>query len=311
MLSASESTGSAERFAVARRGYDAEQVDKYLDGLEAQVKSQLDASAARIKQLEGELADARRNEEAVTLTMVAATKAKEQMLESAQRQLDDATSSAQKKADKLLSEAQYEAYRLVSEAKETSEAALAEARAEAESTLTSARRESVAILNQIKEEGSKLREAHESDLEAMKRRFEEENAELTERITMLRTVAGDLEKRLQAVARGALEDLSDIVGQGPAVPARQARAASATPPADAPRQATAETVEPSPEGEREPRGSFYSRRSAKLPHIGENAGKDALAAVSAMRARAQAEHQGTESANALSERELAVQPASA
>jgi cell division septum initiation protein DivIVA len=34
-----------------------------------------------------------------------------------------------------------------------------------------------------------------------------------------------------------------------------------------------------------PRGSFYSRRSAKLPRIGEEAGKGALAAVSAMRER--------------------------
>lgn len=34
----------------------------------------------------------------------------------------------------------------------------------------------------------------------------------------------------------------------------------------------------------DPEGSFYSRRSAKLPHIGKNAGEDSFSAIRSMRA---------------------------
>ncbi len=70
-----------------------------------------------------------------------------------------------------------------------------------------------------------------------------------------------------------------------------------------PSAATAKATEPAPEpvaaavpaeGEAMPNrtGSFYSRRSAKLPRIGNEAGKSALAAATAMRRSMHGDEQG-------------------
>jgi cell division septum initiation protein DivIVA len=308
MLSASESTQS--RFAVARRGYEIEQVDSYLESRESSYESRLAEAAATIAKLEGELAMAKRKEEAVTLTLVAATKTKDEMLESAKRQLDEATSAAREQADKILADARYEAFRLVNEAKEKSETALAEAEAEADTTVANARQESVAILNQIKEESQTLRSAHERDLENARARFEEENAELTQRIAKLRSVAGDLETRLQALARGALDDLMGMTGLLTSATSAT-RGTSATPPADVPTAAdTADNEEEGPTGSPQ-RRSFYSRRSANLPRIGSDAGKSALAAASAMRASVREEYEDDGRVAPVPSENLAVHSASA
>lgn len=307
MLASNDST--QERFAVVRRGYDMEQVDSYLTKRDSEYQSRLDDATALIARLEGELTNLKRKEEAVTLTLVAATKTKDEMLESAQRQLDDATSSAKEQADKILADAQYEAFRLVNDAKENADSAVAEAKAEAEATLTNARRESVAILNQIKDESETFRVAHEQDLANARARFEEENAELTQRITKLRTVAGDLEKRLQALARGALDDLMGMKGMlTDAMPAPSRT--TATPPAAAPDVADkADDEEIGPDGT-PLRKSFYSRRSAKLPRIGSDAGKSALATASAMRTSVR-EQQNDPEVSQTPSGDLAVQSASA
>jgi cell division septum initiation protein DivIVA len=307
MLASNDST--PDRFAIVRRGYDMEQVDSYMAARDAEYQSRLDDATTLIARLEGELVNLRRKEEAVTLTLVAATKTKDQMLESAQRQLDDATGAAKEQADKILADARYEAFRMVNDAKENADSAVAEATAEAAATLGNARKESVAILNQIKEESENFRTAHEQDLANARARFEEENAELTQRITKLRTVAGDLEKRLQAMARGALDDLMGMKGMlTEALPAPPRT--TATPPADAPKVAdTVYDEEVGPDGT-PLRKSFYSRRSAKLPRIGSDAGKSALATASAMRTSVR-EQQNDPEVNRKPSGDLAVQSASA
>ncbi|MFQ5555233.1 MAG: DivIVA domain-containing protein [Acidimicrobiia bacterium] len=312
----------AADFAMVRRGYDPEAVDAYLNRLREAVSEQLDQTARDAVAVEEELEEARRREEAIHLTFVAATKTKEEMVDAAERQLDEARAVAKEEADRILSEAQYEAFRVVTEAREEAEAALAEARHEAE-TLTA----------MAADEGVSLSSARAIELDRLREEFATARTERAAKLSRLRAATSDLEDRLRALAGGALEEvavmrkavraesdaLDDLTGSvrsmsqvtGDELDPDRRSAPAAEPVAVAPKQAERPTVarrQPFVEGAERPdagfestisspaasaedtngetttvpRGSFYSRRSARLPRIGADAA-NALAAVSAMR----------------------------
>ncbi|MDJ0960547.1 MAG: DivIVA domain-containing protein [Acidimicrobiia bacterium] len=343
-------------FPVVRRGYDMNEVDRFLTNYGTIWEAKLQEATARIARLEAELEEAKRREEAVHLTLVTATRTKEELMEAAQRDLSDATGNAREQAEKILSEAKFEAFRLVTEANKDAEqiidqarsdadraheqtAALndanasadeiraaaqaeaeqirAEAAADAEARVASAQSESLRMITEIKEESERMVAERERELERMRVEFEANHAETIERVQNLQSLAGDLEQRLQSVASGALGELTSISTDltSPTVnspqetaPTPQRTTPPEAPPLDESPESTTTDLVPEPEAaierpapqesetttEESGRGSFYSRRSAKLPRIGADAASGALAAVSAMRAAQRRDDHGIE-----------------
>ena len=118
-------------FPVVRKGYDPQAVAAYLDQVERVLAEKVATAEARYAGLERDLAEAHGREEAVHLTLVAATKTKEELLVNAQRDADETLSQSKQQADELLAEAKKEAFRLVADARQTAEEASAMAREDA------------------------------------------------------------------------------------------------------------------------------------------------------------------------------------
>jgi len=315
MTAISQPDDHASDFPLVRRGYDPEAVDGFIRRLGETSEERVAEATTEIADLTRRLHNASQREEAVHLTFVAATRVKEEMLETAKREVDETRAVANEDAQRVLSEAQYEAFRIVTEAREEAEAALAEAHREADT-----------LRGSIADEGASLSAARTEELDRHKEDFARERAELSAKMTHLRSAARDLEARLKSIARGALDDLGnlhmtaldenealdDSTMNVPSAPSgtdrdnlvlgrrtsvteleatlpeetfRETTPKEKTPPEEEryedalPEDALAEDDE---EGNRPTRGSFYSRRSARLPRIGADAA-NAVAAVNAMR----------------------------
>lgn len=374
-------------FTAVRKGYDPGEVDAHIRYLHDQLHDKDVEAGALTTEMQRRLTEAKQREEAVHLMLVAATKTKDEMTDQARKQLEESDSEARTQAEKLVSEARYEAFRLVTEARaeadtvlETAQAEsgdkLAKTNEEAQSIISTARRDALGILTTAQGDATMLADASDDEKDKLRAELEAEHVELTARVERLRTVAHELESRLQTLAASALGDLDGLlaesapttpdvapvetpapeevpaplgveiaespaeastpvpsdpafVGGGmaliePAMPVKR-QPANETPFTDEvpDGQPTAEeepvheepaSHEPAPEAvpvaaaetQAEGRslrdrineeqttdtsekatvgGSFYSRRSANLPRIGEEAGKGALAAVNAMRER--------------------------
>jgi len=204
-------------FPVVRRGYDPQAVVAYLQQVERVLHERVAAAEARYASLERDLAEAHSREEAVHLTLVAATKTKEELIVNAQREADETLSRSKQQADGLLAEAKKEAFRLVADARQTAEEASAMARedakqitmraeASADATRDAARREAVEMINTVETDTASLLKAHEAALADMRRKYEEEEAQLTARIKVLRATASDLDARLRAIATGGMAE---------------------------------------------------------------------------------------------------------
>jgi len=412
------SADQRNNFSVVRRGYDPEQVKAYIAERDHEWESKLTGTAEYIDKIEAQLAEAKSREEAVHLTLVAATKTKEELLESAKRQLEDAKVEAQEQATEILANAKREAFQMVTQSTQDAERAiekaraqverirnesgslnedargeaeeitaharqnadriLAEARAEAETTLANARSEALSMLSEIKEESERMVAERDQELERIRAAADTEASMTTERLRHLNTLASDLEERLRLLASGAFDEaaainsalqheftqdprLEQVIHQSEAHSTEQAAAPvvmEETEPtvvvADVAEPTTAEVDVPTadettvqvivdaddeghkraearnePEEQaaapmsetdvdradleadaaRAPRGSFYSRRSARLPRIGADAASGALAAVSAMRTRAREESDLDSEGEPANSGDLAMQTA--
>jgi len=310
----------ATPFAVVRRGYDISEVDNHLRSLRRESQQGNEDLDTHVASLEAQLVDARKREEALLMTLVAATKTKEEALVAAQGELNEAADKARVSAESIVSEAQFEAFRLLTQAKEDAEATLeaaqaqaagssagshssaalseeeanrirVEARAEAEALLEEMRIEALDTIREIREESEQIISARDANIASLR----------TEIVAMRErtTPAAMVNDQPQAKAGGALQELlanatedagtPDPILQPSAVPIASSEEEQSRQMADAasPR-ATGMTVDDTdalPLSDRPARGSFYSRRSARLPRIGTDAANGALAAVSAMRSK--------------------------
>ena len=120
-----------DRFPIAKRGYDPHAVEAFLDVAAADNDRMLNEAAARIAALESELEEAKRQEEAVHLTILAATKAKDDMLEAARHQAAEFVAKGRKEGDRIVTDARMQAFQLVTGARKEAETIVGEARAEA------------------------------------------------------------------------------------------------------------------------------------------------------------------------------------
>ena len=128
-------------FEMVRRGYDPQEVGSYLEALAERVAEQqreLDQVKSSLSGMEGELSDAKAAEEALQMTMIAATQAKDEML-----------ANARTEADRLLSAAQAEAKESVESARRQSLELLETSRREAEEMAGAAKAENEAMSAQV------------------------------------------------------------------------------------------------------------------------------------------------------------------
>ena len=120
-----------DRFPIAKRGYEPQSVETHLDEIAVDHDRMLDEAAARIAALEVELEESRKQEEAVHLTILAATKTKEDMLEAARHQAAEFAANGRKEGDRIVTDARMQAFQLVTGAREEAGTIVREARAEA------------------------------------------------------------------------------------------------------------------------------------------------------------------------------------
>ncbi|MGB5185548.1 MAG: DivIVA domain-containing protein [Acidimicrobiia bacterium] len=313
-----------DRFPIAKRGYDPHAVEAFLEVAAADNDRMLNEAAARIASLESEVEEAKRQEEAVHLTILAATKAKDDMLEAARHQAAESVAKGHKEGDRIVTEARMQAFQLVTGARKEAETIVGEARAEAAA---------VARVEGIVEVPDDAATERERDLQ---RRIDEMQqvvaameVELAARPAFSEAVPAD--DATVEVAPAPAQDLAapvevieDPAPPEPAAEITRTEPAAATndehieivvtdtPPAEpAVEQEPLDTeiavddvavtveadVQPatadssvggasSITDERTPeavRRSFYSRRSAKLPRIGAEGGRDAMAAMAGLR----------------------------
>lgn len=190
----------------------------------------------------------------------------------------DPLPSADDEAKSILAKARYEAFRLMTDAREEAEDILAQAREEADGIRTEAEMQAESIVDAAHMRADEIRatpvfdDTHSAESVAT---LEHEHRELTDRVGSLRLLADQLEERFAALAATANaphpaieESPRPILDYSPSVPSPTKPSVEEAVPEAAPT---------------EERGSFYSRRSAKLPRIGDAGGKNALDMMRAIR----------------------------
>lgn len=211
---------------------------------------------------------------------------------------DMETASAAQAEDasrQLLAKARYDAFRLMTESRDEAETILAEARAEARGTREAAEMTSASAIEKADVQAAEIVESARQEAAtivagAHRRAGEEapateptaleaEHKELSERVSTLRTLADQLEDRFAALAQTAAPDQ-------PKEPPSTLTAESAataidySPSVAPPPRTESATVSAPTEVARE---SFYNRRSANLPRLGEDGGRSALDMTRTMR----------------------------
>jgi cell division septum initiation protein DivIVA len=260
--------GHTTDFPLVEKGYDPSEVDEYLATQMLQLREQLESATARIVELEDDLDAAKGREDAIQLTMMAATKARDELLNQAQ---DD--------AKQIIGDARRVAFVLMTESRTDADRGIAEGRA----LVDVARSEALSVVTDAEAETTRLVAERQEALAKMRQEYEAESAVLIDRINTLRSIADDVASKTAAPAAAPLDPPSPNEGRT----------------ADAPQA----TNEPDRDDEGEApiadriRESFSGRRSAKLPRIGEEAGRSALAAASAMRAHLTHEPDESDSAD--------------
>ncbi len=274
----------------------------------------LNEAATRIAALESELEEAKRQEEAVHLTILAATAAKDDMLEAARHQAGELTDSGRKEGDRIVTDARMQAFQLVTGARKEAETIVVEARSEAAAVAR------VDDESEVSPDGPTEREkALQERIDEMQHVVAAMELELSNRPT-----AAEFEAAIAkaSAADAAAADSADNVEDSPTPP----DAAPPTPAAEDHDQDIeivvndAQPVDPcckmtqrsrsmmspspsrpipdprTPEDARKSAGSitdartpeavrrsFYSRRSARLPRIGAEGGRDTMATIAGLR----------------------------
>lgn len=171
-----------KRFEFVKRGYDPPSVERFLDQIAGEIERrdrELSEVSATMERFEREIAEARGSEEALRLTLVAATQAKEEMLRAARNEADELVASATERAKELLLGSEREANSTVAAAKK-----------QAEDLLTSS----------------------QTETDAMARSALEANAVLLERLEALSGIVGETEGLLRSIAEDAVPQLEHARG---------------------------------------------------------------------------------------------------
>ena len=254
-------------FPLVEQGYDPGRVDEYLATQMLQLRTEVDAGRRRIAELEAEVALDKEAEQALKMTMVIAKRVSDEMI-----------SNARTEADEIVDKARREAFSVMAEARADAETSIAEGKA----IVAAARNEALNVVAEIEAETERMIAARTVALEKMRDEYEAESSLLIDRINTLRSIASDRETRSQATpqATSPAPPPAPSPPQDPPSPTAEGRTAAVSQPESGPnREEDGDALNAA-----RIRESFSGRRSAKLPRIGEEAGRSALAAATAMRA---------------------------
>lgn len=203
------------------------------------------------------------------------------------------TAEATEEAKQILARSRYEAFRLVTEARNEAETILDGARTEAAGTVKAAVITAESKVDAAEVRATQIVQDAESRAQNVtnqaqdaaatenlpttedNRALEAEHEELAERVNTLRTLADKLEDRFAALAAGASTTAVDE-------PNRESTELDYSPSVQREETVTPDSVMEEPI---EDRGSFYARRSAKLPSIGAAGGQSALDMTRSIRSK--------------------------
>jgi len=309
-----------ERFPIVKRGYDPETVESHLASLIADNDRTLDDAASQIASLQTDLEESQKHEEAVHLTILAATKTKENMLEVAERQADEARVAGRKQGDGIITDARMQAFQVVTEARKEADEIVAEARAEVGALLRTV--ESTAPADDLPSDHEIALEIRVEELQGVIAAMESElrSRPIVPEVSEVEEndvdrysedppveenvipIGLDVEIEEEATDDGSNEspaaDVAAIVEDDIEIVVTDTTPADPTEdPIPVDEMEIVAEVEESVEADthngdgditdvREAdsvRRSFYSRRSAKLPRIGVEAGRGAMAAAAGLR----------------------------
>jgi DivIVA domain-containing protein len=237
---------------IGKRGYNEDEVDAFLDLVEAELarlveentdlRNQMEQLESQLQTAQVDLDDARNQvssvastpppapvEEPRRLAPVPAPTAAEQtspggdhhvqaakVLGLAQEMADRLTGEAKAEADGMLSEARTKSEQLLSDARAKSDSMVNEARTRAETMLNDARTRAETLERQAREKAAGLeRDAQRKHAEVMGNITQEKNA-LEKKIDTLRTFEREYRTRLQTYLESQLRELQD---RGSAAPA--------------------------------------------------------------------------------------------
>lgn len=305
-----------DRFPIMKRGYDPEVVESHIETLIDENDQTLDEAAAQIAALQTDLEESQKHEEAVHLTIVAATKTKENMLEVAERQADEARAAGRKQGDGIITDARMQAFQVVTEARKEADGIVAEARAEAGTLLRSV--EASAPASDLPSEREIALEIRVEELQGVIAAMESELHARPIIPEATEPEQDDVDPGIgtstdEATGIPVESEASDDIGETDDSPSEDRAAiveddieivvTDTTPIAsvddpisvdepenandvDASLDVDAPTKDSSITDDREAdsvRRSFYSRRSANLPRIGVEAGRSAMAVAAGLR----------------------------
>jgi vacuolar-type H+-ATPase subunit H len=180
-------------------------------------------------------------------------------------------------ARRLVAKARFDAFQVVTEARKEAESILDDARREAAEIITAAEMQAESIVDAARLEADETRAGTPSadpitnEPPETTTALEAEHEALVERVTSLRAIADQLEERFAALAASS---------------ATGGMAAEALPPEVIVEDGSAHVDDRRDAGTQEAgndRGSFYNRRSAKLPSIGDAGGRSALDMMKSIR----------------------------
>ncbi|MEZ5175987.1 MAG: hypothetical protein R2823_07260 [Acidimicrobiia bacterium] len=193
--------------------------------------------------------------------------------------IDASVAEATAKAKQIIAKARYDAFRMVTDARDEAEAILVDARS------------SLADGGEPATDISDL-EARHAALVAANEALSAEHDRLLDQVARTRSLVEQLENRLARIA--SVTDSPPPPERGDSSHSTNATAVSQTEPAPPPRKGLTMDYSPSVPSPRAPEtpskeeatevGSFYSRRSAKLPRIGTEGERSALSAMRTIRA---------------------------
>lgn len=126
------------RFSTVKRGYAPDEVDEFLQTHLAPLQEELDAARAHVVSLEAEVGDGQAREEAMRVTLLAATKTRDEFVADAEKRHVGTSESLRDEAHEILGDARREAVTLLQQANAEADHAIAASRREVDRIVAAA-----------------------------------------------------------------------------------------------------------------------------------------------------------------------------
>jgi DivIVA domain-containing protein len=218
-----------KQFKIAFRGYALEEVDAFLDEVEAELarllrdnnelknRSGAAAPAAPAAPAQARAAEAEpaprpvassEGQEAALRTLLLAQRTADEAIAEAQAEAQQLVTSARAEAEQTLAAARAEAEQTLNAARSEAEETLAAARREAEQTVTSARREADTTLSTAQQKAASVDQEVAARIQAATGNLDQRRAQLETHIEELRAFEREYRTRLKAYLETQLRDLT-------------------------------------------------------------------------------------------------------